>query len=140
MTQLLHELPLRAAERLPDAAALVFKTASTSYAELVRQMGRFTSVVRALGIDRQERVAVFLPKQPETVVAMFGAAQAGCVFVPVNPILKPAQVAYILKNCNVRVLVTSAERARELTDELNHCPDLRHLVLVGSAAFEGTLD
>jgi acyl-CoA ligase (AMP-forming) (exosortase A-associated) len=71
---------------------------------------------------------------------MFGAAQAGCVFVPVNPILKPAQVAYILKNCNVRVLVTSAERARELTDELNHCSDLRHLVLVGSAAFEGTLE
>ena len=41
---------------------------------------------------------------------MFGAAAAGGVFVPVNPLLKPEQVAYILADCNVRVLVTSADR------------------------------
>ena len=41
---------------------------------------------------------------------MFGAAAAGGVFVPVNPLLKPEQVAYILSDCNVRVLVTSADR------------------------------
>ena len=35
---------------------------------------------------------------------------AGGVFVPVNPLLKAEQVAYILRDCNVRVLVTSPER------------------------------
>jgi acyl-CoA synthetase (AMP-forming)/AMP-acid ligase II len=44
---------------------------------------------------------------------MFGAALAGAVFVPVNPLLKPEQVAYILADCNVRpVLVTSASAWR----------------------------
>ena len=41
---------------------------------------------------------------------MFGASAAGGVFVPVNPLLRPQQVGYILDDCGVRVLVTSPER------------------------------
>ena len=139
MSELLHNLPLRAADRAPDALALHFKKASTTYAALARDINRFAAGVVSLGVGHQERVAIYLPKQPETVIAMFGAARTGCVFVPVNPILKPAQVAYILRDCNVRVLVTSPERATELTTTLNECPDLQHLVLVGDARFETTL-
>jgi acyl-CoA synthetase (AMP-forming)/AMP-acid ligase II len=51
-------------------------------------------------------------KRFETVVAAFGAAAAGGVFVPVNPLLKPAQVGYILRDCNVRVLVTRPTASR----------------------------
>jgi long-subunit acyl-CoA synthetase (AMP-forming) len=47
------------------------------------------------------------------------------VFVPVNPLLKPEQVAYILADCNVRVLVTTAERLAQLAPVLAGCPDLR---------------
>ena len=77
-----------------------------------------------MGLDRGERVAVYLEKRPETVVALFGAASAGGVFVPVNPLLKAEQVAYILRDCNVRILVTSAERLRLLTEVLSQCHDL----------------
>jgi acyl-CoA ligase (AMP-forming) (exosortase A-associated) len=55
---------------------------------------------------------------------------AGGVFVPVNPLLKPPQVGHILRDCAVRVLVTSAQRATELTDELAQSPELRLLVIV----------
>ena len=54
----------------------------------------------------------------EHVAALFGAAAAGMVFVPVNPLLKPEQVAYILRDCDVRVLVTSADRLRQLAPSL----------------------
>ncbi|MFO1372498.1 MAG: hypothetical protein U1F42_08915 [Candidatus Competibacteraceae bacterium] len=40
--------------------------------------------VSAIGLNRAERVAVYLPKQPETVSALFGAVLAGGVFVPVT--------------------------------------------------------
>ena len=65
-----------------------------------------------VGLRRGERVAVYLEKRVEMVVTAFGTAAAGGVFVPVNPLLKPEQVGYILRDCNVRVLVTSAERLR----------------------------
>ncbi len=74
-------------------------------------------------------MGVYLEKRPETVIALFGAAAAGGVFVPINPLLKPEQVAYILRDCNVRILVTSAERLKLLGQLLAHCHDLRAAIV-----------
>lgn len=113
--------------------ALLFKQEALSYQALEQEVARVASGLRALGVERDQRVAVYLPKQFETVSAMFGAMAAGGVFVPVNPILKPEQVGHILRDCATRVLITSPDRARLLTDTLAECPDLVHLVLTGSA-------
>ncbi len=139
MSELLFELPLRSAARYPDAPALRLKGAVTTYESLAGSIEQFARALCALALKKQERVAVFLPKQVETVVSMFGTARAGCVFVPINPILKPDQVAHILRDCNVRVLVTSRERAGELTQVLATCSDLRHLVLVGAEVNAGAI-
>jgi len=129
MSKLLHELPLDSAARSPDAPCLKHKAESLTYAEFAARLQQFASALIALGLERRDRVAVYLPKQFETVITMFGAARAGCVFVPVNPLLKPAQVAYILRDCNVRLLVTSAERYATLRESLADCPDLAHVVI-----------
>jgi acyl-CoA ligase (AMP-forming) (exosortase A-associated) len=68
----------------------------------------------------------------EAVCAMFGGAAAGGVFVPINPVLKAAQVTHILRDCNVRILVTSVERAHVLAESMKECEDLRAVVVVGS--------
>lgn len=130
MSELLFELPLRSAQTRPDAPALIHKGRTVSYATLAKDIGQFATALIGLGVGKLERVGIYLPKQPENVVAMFGAPRAGAVFVPVNPLLKPPQVAHILRDCNVRVLVTSADRAATLLSELAECPDLKHLVLI----------
>ena len=107
---LLHELPLVAADRTGASAALHDGARTVSYSELATDIRRFASALAALGVGRGERVAIYLDKRLETVVASFGAPAHGAVFVPINPLLKPEQVAYILRDCDVRVLVTSAER------------------------------
>ena len=131
MTSLLHDLPLLAAARTPAAVALRYRSSTQTYDALVRDIDAFAAALIALGLEQQDRVAIYLPKQFETVTAMFGAPRAGCVFVPVNPILKPPQVQHILRDCNVRVMVTSGDRLAGLGDVLDHCPDLRHVILVG---------
>ena len=134
MGELLFELPLRSAARTPGAPALSFKGQTFDFSRLAAGLDGFAAALIRLGIGKLERVAVFLPKQPETVIAMFGAARAGCVFVPVNPILKPAQIGHILRDCNVRAIVTSPERVQFLESELPQCPDLKHLIIVGGTA------
>jgi acyl-CoA ligase (AMP-forming) (exosortase A-associated) len=136
MSELLFELPLRSAHARPSATALVHKGRSFDYAWLADQMERFAAGLVGLGVGKLERVGIYLPKQPENVVAMFGAPRGGMVFVPVNSLLKPPQVAHILRDCNVRVLVTSPERAAAIADELVQCPDLQHLVIVGAGDIE----
>lgn len=131
MSELLFDLPLRSADRTPGARALVFKDSILDYETLGRAVNDFAAMaVGRLGIGKLERIAVYLPKLPQTVVTMFGTARAGCTFVPINPLLKPAQVGHILRDCGVRALITSGERAATLTDELRSSPELRHLVLL----------
>lgn len=133
-TQLLHQLILASAERAPAAPALTLAAETRSYEALAGEISRFAAGLRALGLDRSERIGIYLDKRFETVTAFFGSAAAGGVFVPVNPILKAEQVGYILQDCNVRVLVTSPERFAALRDTLAQCHDLRHVVLTGDPA------
>ncbi|MDR2838698.1 MAG: acyl-CoA ligase (AMP-forming), exosortase A system-associated [Azonexus sp.] len=120
----------RAAVRTPAATALTYGKESLAYGDLQTQVAGFASGLMVLGLQRGERVAIYLEKRFETVVASFGAPAAGGVFVPLNPLLKPEQVGYILRDCNVRVLVTSAERLSLLQETLAACHDLRHVVVL----------
>jgi acyl-CoA ligase (AMP-forming) (exosortase A-associated) len=126
---LLHELVTRVAASAPDSPALTYGATSWSYGALADAMRNFSRGLLSLGLARTERVGIWLEKRFETVVASFGAPAAGGVMVPINPLLKPEQVAYIARDCNVRVLVTSPERLSLLTPVLAQCPDLRHVVV-----------
>ena len=131
---LLPDLIRCSASRQPGASALTCGDHSMSYGELQAAVAGFASGLIELGLQRGERVAIYLEKRLETVVASFGAAAAGCVFVPLNPLLKAEQVGYIMRDCNVRALVSSSERLALLTPVLSSCRDLRHLITVNSRA------
>ncbi|WP_326539117.1 acyl-CoA ligase (AMP-forming), exosortase A system-associated [Pseudorhodoferax sp.] len=131
---LLPELIAATAAATPDATALTDGAHAWSYGSLHQAVEQFAAGLMALGIARGERVAIYLEKRSETVIASFGAPAAGAVFVPLNPLLKAEQVGFILRDCNVRVLVTSPERLGALGEVLGQCPDLRHLVLTSGAA------
>ena len=140
-SDLLHQLIFASASRSPEAAALSVQGRTTSYAQLAAQVAAFAGGLCALGLKRSERVAVYLDKREEFVVSVFGSAAAGGAFVPVNPLLKNDQVAYILADCNVRILVTSRDRYFGLRDALSKCPDLVAVVLTDgrTAGLAGSL-
>lgn len=132
MHVLLQDFIYEASLRAPASAALVDGQRRIDYATLAAAVDRCARALVARGVRRGERVAIWHDKSLETVIALFGAAAAGAVFVPVNPLLKPAQVAYILRDCTVRVLVTSAPRLATLAPLLADCPGI-HMVIVAGA-------
>ena len=135
-THLLHHLPLRRADREPQRPALTTVgpgAVTWHYGQLADALQAFASALMHLNLARTDRVGIYLEKRLETVVASFGTPAAGGVMVPMNPLLKPEQVAYIARDCNVRVLVTSPERLALLAPVLRECPDLKHVVLTEPA-------
>lgn len=131
MTSLVHELISHTAGWSSATIALKDGDRQMSYGELQQAVTQAADFYLAHGLGKNERVAVYLEKRLDTVVALFGAAAAGGVFVPVNPLLKPEQVGHILTDCNVRILVTSPERLELLRPIIPQCRDLRALVVVG---------
>ena len=132
MSNLVHKLIFKSADHTADAEALVCQGSEKCYATMAREGASDASALLSLGLCRSERLAVYLEKRHEAVIALFGAAAAGGVFVPVNSLLKPEQVAYILCDCNVRILVTSADRLYLLVTVLSRCHDLHTVIVVNS--------
>ena len=126
----LHHLVEEQAALRGGRTALSHGDTSLTYTELWDSIARMGAVLASLGLERGDRVAVFLDKRPETVAAMFATSAADGVFVPVNPVLKAAQVTYILADCGVRVLVTSRQRWEVVRDDVKACASLEHVVLV----------
>jgi len=140
MADLIHDFIFDSARRTPGSEALVHGAARLDYAALAAAVEGAAGAFIAAAVQPRERVAVFLEKRIENVAAMFGTSLAGAVFVPVNPQLKAEQVAHILADCNVRVLLTSPERLVQLGEALANCPDLRTVFVTGANASHATLN
>lgn len=134
----LHQLLSNSASKSPDAIAVCHKDTSFSFEQLAALVLQQAQALQALHLKRQQRVAIYLPKQIETVSSFLAVSQAGGVFVPVNPVLKAPQVAHILNDCNVQILITSKSRFQGLSEALQDCPDLHTVILIDTdqAAFE----
>ena len=130
MNFLFHHLISTQAQRRPEHKALIDKRDTLTYKDLWFKVQQTAAGLTALDLARQERVALYLPKQTEQVTSLFATTLAGGCFVPINPVLKAPQVRHILTDCNARVLITNRARAQLLLSELEHCHDLRWLVLV----------
>jgi len=107
---LIHDFVIAAAESAPERNALSAGRDTLTYADLGDEVSRVAAGLVVEGLRRHDRVAVYLPKTVDSVIAKFATSMAGGVFVPVNPVLKAAQVAHILRDCSARFLVTSADR------------------------------
>ncbi|MCP8686791.1 acyl-CoA ligase (AMP-forming), exosortase A system-associated [Marinobacterium sedimentorum] len=130
MHYLLHHLIEIRAARTAELAALSHKQEQICYGELFTRVQQLAGGLRELGLQRHERVAIYLPKQHETVISLFAATLAGGVFVPINPVLKPPQVQHILSDCTARILITSHARLQQLAPSLACLRDLKQVILV----------
>ncbi len=132
MPKQLHEFIELSAARSPSQTALNYKRESLDYQTLNKEILSFGQALLELGISSGERIAIYLPKQFETVISFFAVSYSGAVFVPINPLLKPEQVTYILKDCNVRILISSHDRLAQLQEFLNNCHDLMTVIDVNN--------
>jgi len=130
MAELIHQLIEQQTDRTLNSAALIYKDQTFTYSELSSHISAAAAGFASLGLNPSERIAIYLPKLPKTVFSIFGATKSGGVFVPINPLLKPNQVSHILRDCNVRILVTSSERLKLLSNILSDCHDLHSVILI----------
>ena len=94
--------------------ALLHDGERIDYLALEALAARFAGLFLARGVETGDRVAVVLPNEPDFIGAYFGALWAGAIVVPLNPLLRRAEVESRLANAEARLLVAPAERAEEL--------------------------
>jgi acyl-CoA ligase (AMP-forming) (exosortase A-associated) len=128
-----HHLLQDMAGKLPARPALTHGSETLRYAELWDRTAAMARMLSTLDLDMQDRVAIYLDKRPETVIAMFATSAAGGIFVPINPLLRAPQASHILVDSGAKVLVTTAERLELLAPSIAPGAELEHVVLIDEA-------
>jgi amino acid adenylation domain-containing protein len=127
VASLLAQLVTDSAARVPARPALVMDGRTLDYAGLEAQSNRFARSLAAHGVRRGDRVALWLPRSIESVVALYGIMKAGAAYVPVDPQAPPARLAVIARDCAIAGLVTVAERAGAIEEVFGATPPMRAL-------------
>lgn len=100
------EAVLAWAERTPDAAAFSGPERTWTYQELAVKAGEAGRLLAALGVGREDLVAVELPRSPELVAVLLGVWLSGAAYVPIDPLYPAERRRMILEDSGARVLVT----------------------------------
>jgi acyl-CoA ligase (AMP-forming) (exosortase A-associated) len=106
----IESLLFASAVKYPAHTAIVDRKAAIDYETLSGYTAGFAADLARSGVSPGDRVAIFLDKTPEAVVALFGIWAAGAVVVPINDNLRSRQVAHILRDSGSRFLVSTARK------------------------------
>jgi amino acid adenylation domain-containing protein/non-ribosomal peptide synthase protein (TIGR01720 family) len=102
----IHELFEAAAAATPNATALVYEQAQLTYAELNARANQLANYLRARGAGPETLIALSLERSLDLVVAILGILKAGAAYVPCDPELPAARLAFILTDTRAPMLVT----------------------------------
>ncbi|HEU4328003.1 MAG TPA: amino acid adenylation domain-containing protein [Roseiflexaceae bacterium] len=102
----------------PEALAVADSVSCFSYATLHERALRLAAVLDACGVGHERAVVLAMPRTPDLVVAMLAVWYAGGAFVPCDPALPAARLAFIARETRAALVLTSAGAAPVLPDEL----------------------
>lgn len=120
------------ARRYPDKVALQFFGRTISYRELADGAQRLAACLHAAGVQRGDRVILFMQNLPQLVMAHFAILRANAVVVPVNPMNRAQELQHYITDAGVRLAMTTADLAPELAQAsaaLPHEHRLQHMVV-----------
>lgn len=131
---LLHDFLSSSARRYPDRPALICDGQVHSFAQIERRSDLLARQLQAEGLQRGDRVAVFMENSPELVVSIFAISKAGGAFVVVNWATSARKLAYILTDCGIRVLIAKANLAKAVATASADVSQLQTILWVGDPA------
>lgn len=118
------------AERFPGKVALIHQGKRLTYAEIDSMANDLAATLLDKGVERGDRIAVFMDNSIEAVISIFGVLKAGAAFTMINHTTKAEKLEYIMNNSKARVLLTQGSRA-EIVRNIN-CPHLQTVIMAGS--------
>jgi long-chain acyl-CoA synthetase len=108
MTLSIASLLAESARRWPAKTAVICGSQRISYATLWDQARRYAAVLRERGVGPGDRVALMMPNVPQFPMTYYGVLALGAVVVPIHSLLKAEEIAYVLTDAEVSVLVCAA--------------------------------
>src|SRR5215472_12419062 len=129
----------RAARRFGAKTALIAPGRTLTYYELDDLCDRVAGGLHDIGVRPGDRVSLYSPNRWEWVVAYHAALRAGAVVNPINVMLTPEEVAFVLNDCGAAAIFTAGEKAEVIAGLTRAVPTLRRIISFDPAGGDVTL-
>ena len=104
----LTDIARQGAQLFSDRIAFKCGQSTLTFEELMHASRQVAGFLRATGVSKTDRVAVYLPRSIESILAIYGTFMAGAAFVPINPFLPEALVKRILRDSQSKALISTS--------------------------------
>jgi len=127
----LRELLEQKTQKYPQKTFLYFKELRVSYKQMDELANRIGNGLRAIGVQKGDKVCLLLPNCPEFIHSWFGALKIGAVTVPINPMFKADEIQYIVDNSDAATIIT-LPRFKEAIQKIKpQCSKLKNIIMIG---------
>ena len=137
----------RAVARFGDRDALVDMAAARrwTYRELAADVNAAALGMLELGLRKGDRLGIWAPNRAEWVLVQYATAKIGVILVNINPAYRSHELQYVLEQAGIRAIVAApsfkaSDYAAMIAEVRGNCPDLEHIVLLGSGEWSALLD
>ncbi len=145
LPQTLAELGRYNRERFGEYTSLVYEFPGSeceyTNLEVDREANKLAHALLGLGVQKGDRVMVMMQNNPQVLIGYQALARIGAITIPVLPLLKPPEVAYIAANAQAVAILTSTWVLHIVQEGLQEAASMRHVIVVGqegeAAAPEG---
>jgi long-chain acyl-CoA synthetase len=116
-----------AAKLVPNHPAIIFEETSLTYSELNHSANRIAHALKAHGVNRGDRVALYLPNIPEFAISYLAIQKVGAIAVSINTMFKSDEVKYIVNDSEPKIIFTVVELVPNIP--LSDCPSVQKIVI-----------
>ncbi|QBD81965.1 hypothetical protein EPA93_40705 [Ktedonosporobacter rubrisoli] len=127
-----------AAKHNPDRIAIIYHNLRFTYREVVSMVNSIANGLHDLGLQKGDRLCLFMANRPEYIITFIAAASLGIVITPMNPTYKEREIAYQLENSEADALLVQRELAPliQLVKRSKALPHLKHILVTGASSVE----
>ena len=118
----------------PDAVALQFHDLGITYRQLDEFAGKLANAFKANGIGKGDVIGIHLPNVPQYMVALVALSRIGAIGSGVSPLMTPSEIAFQVRDANIKALVTLDVLAAGVVSKLGEIPACLKLVIVTGGA------
>ena len=122
----------------PERAAIIHvhpdgRSETFSFSWLSETSNRLANVLRAKGIERGDRVIVYMPQSPEVAASHAAIYKLGAVALPVAIVFGPEAVSYRLQNSGAKAVITNAQGSAKVAEIRHEAPELKLVISIDGA-------
>jgi len=127
---LIHDMLRNSTQSSPDRIAARSRSGQLTYHELNSLSDRVAARLGSLDVQVGDRVGIYVPKSLASIVSIYSILKAGAIYVPFDPDAPPERLAYMAKDCGIRILLSCSEKTKGVGEIISRRPPIESVVLV----------